>query len=197
MLGFWFGINLILPFLAIYWLIKPDFLFYKKPLTRPKVFLVLAFLAFLNVIVLSLLAISPKEVGDYDILGFVIGIVACFWVGAWRFYRHGQYSILLKLSTKTTSVMSENPSDIANNYSGIINNNPSNYDLIINNTNPLKEKIESTQKTIEMTKTSLSTTNVFDNTNNPNAEDDDWQTYKQKMEQSWQETRAKIAKKPK
>ena len=155
----------------------------------------ISFLVFLDVIVLSLLAISPKEVGDYDILGFVIGIVACFWVGTWR--RYGQYSILSTLSTKTTSVMSENPSDIANNYSGIINNNPSNYDLIINNTNPLKEKIENTQKTIEMTKTSLSTTNVSDNTNNPNAEDDDWQTYKQKMEQSWADTRTKLAKKSK
>lgn len=188
MFGFWIGVNLLLPFLAIYWLINPDFLFYKKSLTRANVALIIFIIALIDIVLLVLVTVLLKGVGDYDVISCAIGIVMMFCVSAWRFYRYGQYSILSKSPKQTLPIMEQNPPTIAKPYSTTqhANNTTENNDIL-----PNKNTIENTSPITE-----IPIQNMPNNSNSAiNQNEQDWQTYKQKMEQSWQETRTKIAQK--
>lgn len=197
MAGLWFGVNLLLPFLAIYWFINPDFLFYKKSLKRRQIALIISIIIFIDTVLLVLMATSSKQVNDYDIVGFVIGIIVLFCIGAWRFYRYGQYSILSKLPIQTIPIAEPKPSIIIDNQPTIDNANTK------NDSNLLKDKTENTPQIIapiEMAETTLPIQNTpnhsNDNSNTTISQTEkDWQAYKQKMEQSWQETRKTLTEK--
>lgn len=194
MFGFWFGINLVLPFVAIYWLIKPDFLFYKKPLARPQIALIISIIIFIDMVLLVLMATSPKQVNDGDVIGFFIGVIVFFGFGAWRFYRYGQYSILSKLANKPTPIINPNPPIIIKNNP--TDNNTNDSDIVINNINLSQDKIETTPQMTQIIETPLPSQNTSDNQSTPtNQSEQDWQAYKQRMEQSWQETRTKLTQK--
>lgn len=108
-------------------------------------------------------------------------------MSAWRFYRYGQYSILAKLPKQPTINTEQNLSSIANGNT-IIDNNTTIDNFYDTPTNNLLKN--NTENTVEIQ------SNTINPKNSPiNQNEDDWQSYKQRMEQSWQETRTKIAQK--
>lgn len=187
MFGFWIGVNLLLPFLVIYWLINPDFLFYQKPLKRVNIALVVSIVIFIDVALLVLMVTSSKQTNNYDIIGCIIGIITVFCMSAWRFYRYGQYSVLAKLPKQPIINTEQNLSNIPSNNPIIDNNTTIDNSYGKHTDNLLENNIENTAET-QLNNINTKNTKI-------NQNEDDWQSYKQRMEQSWQETRTKIAQK--
>lgn len=198
MFGVWLGMTLILPCLGLYWLINPRFLFSHKNLTRWHVLSFIALMVFLDVAMLVAIVQSKDGVNRYDVIGFIFILVVCFYLSAWLFYGHGQRSALLKMSKQ--EINPHNTESIKynqehKNTSGQlqisvhqeINHDESgvHYEAITQN---------STDDEFNISPDSM----AYDDNSEakPSIHNDgDWQAYKQKIEQSWQETRKTLAKK--
>lgn len=199
MFGGWLGMTLILPCLGLYWLINPRFLFPHKNLTRLNVLSFIALMVFLEVAMLIAIVQLKDGVNRYDVIGFILTLVVCFYLSAWLFYEHGQRSVLLKMPKQTinhhdieaieNSQENNTPSAQLQSFIHQEINHQDNLDknhesFIPNNTNDELVILDS----VEHGDVAKLKPNIAHN-------DSDWQAYKQKMEQSWQETRKTLTEK--
>lgn len=171
MFGLWLGINMVLPCIIIYWLINPAFLFTQKQKSRWEVLCVVFIWLTLDLLALVLMAMLDYDLSaPIDVTAFFVSMMAGVGVNAWLFYRHGQRSA----PSHATILGSTTHHDVSISPSvSICSPAPS----------------ESDDHPPEDTPPPLKTTEA--------TTPDDWQSYKQKMEQSWADTRTKLAKKSK
>ncbi|MDO4427005.1 MAG: hypothetical protein Q4B88_02640 [Moraxella sp.] len=178
MVGFWLGVNFIGWFLAVFWLIKPEFLLPKKQLTRPKVLVILGTILLFDTCLLITFALLNLQVTDVDIVLLIVSIILMVIWTAWCFYRYGQHSILSKP---------------ANSLSNPRPNTAPETKVKPDPTPSLASPALSTDTTQTPQSPSL---NSPPSPQSPSNEQD-WADYKQKMEKAWQETRSKLTEKPK
>lgn len=171
MVGFWLGVNFIGWFLAVFWVIKPEFLLPKKQLSRLKILAILATILLFDTCLLVIFALQNQQITDVDIFMLIVSIALMVIWTAWCFYRYGQHSILSKPS-------SPHP----------------------NTTPETKVKPDPTPSLVPPTLSADATQDppldLPPSPQSPNSEQD-WADYKQKMEQAWQETRSKLGEQSK
>lgn len=213
MIGFWLGISLVACLLGVVWLIQPKFLFSKKQLKRRTVFCILLAWIALDFTVIAILALSGTEVTDMDLFMLLLTVSTGFYASAWCFYRYGQYSVLSKLPKSPeipTQHTSQNTNQTISTNQSAVNPPPLTNAQHASMFSHLTDAQHSTKNSTENSTTD-NTTNGTENTpstpkdlidltdlTHPTPKNEaDWQSYKQKMEQAWQETRSKLGEKSK
>lgn len=214
MVGFWLGVNFIGWFLAVFWVIKPEFLLPKKQLSRLKILAILATILLFDTCLLVIFALQNQQITDVDIFMLIVSIALMVIWTAWCFYRYGRYSVLSKLPKNPeipTQHTSQNTNQTISTNQSAVNPPPLTNAQHASMFSHLTDAQHSTKNGTENSSTD-NTTNSTENTPStpkdlidPTADlthptpknEADWQSYKQKMEQAWQETRSKLGEQSK
>lgn len=205
MVGFWLGVNFIGWFLAVFWMIKPEFLLPKKQLSRLKILAILATILLFDTCLLVIFALQNRQVTDVDIFMLIVSIALMVIWTAWCFYRYGRYSVLSKLpknpeiptrhtSQNTNQTISTNQSTV--NPPPLTNVQHASVFSHLTDEHSSDTAQHSTKNNTENNPKDL-TDPTADLTHPTPKNEADWQNYKQKMEQAWQETRSKLGEKSK